>query len=95
MENFVRAWDLPTPLILIPTAYPQLTNARIEAMGKVKAVIFGNHGIRASVRAMQEVFAQIRKDGGIQNVDADIAPVEEIFRLQEMARVHALEEKYT
>lgn len=95
VENFVRAWDLPTPLILIPTAYPQLTNARIEAMGKVKAVIFGNHGIRASVRAMQEVFAQIRKDGGIQNVDADIAPVEEIFRLQEMARVHALEEKYT
>ena len=34
---------------------------------------------------MQQAFAQIISDGGIQNVASAIAPLEEIFRLQNMA----------
>jgi phosphoenolpyruvate phosphomutase len=94
VESFVRAWDLPVPVVLIPTAYPQLTNAKIEELGKVKIVIFGNHAIRACVTAMQEVFARIRGDGGIQNLGSDIVPVTEIFRLQGMARIQELEKRY-
>ena len=43
---------------------------------------------------MQNVFARIRADGGIQNVDKDIVPVEEIFRLQDMDRVKADERRF-
>ncbi len=94
VESFVRAWTGRAPLVLVPTAYPDLTVERIKALGKVKMVIYGNHAIRAAVTAMQRVFARIRAEGGIQGVNKDIVPVEEIFRLQRMDEVKADEEKY-
>jgi phosphoenolpyruvate phosphomutase len=94
VESFVWAWNGRAPLVLVPTAYPDLTVERIKALGKVKMVIYGNHAIRAAVTAMQRVFARIRADGGIQNVNQEIVSVEEIFRLQRMDQVKADEEKY-
>lgn len=94
VESFVRAWTGRAPLVLVPTAYPDLTVARIKALGKVKMAIYGNHAIRAAVTGMQRVFARILSDGGIQNADKEIASVEEIFRLQRMDQVKADEKKY-
>ena len=94
VESFVRAWNGRAPLVLVPTAYPDLTVERIKALDKVKMVIYGNHAIRAAVTAMQRVFARIRADGGIQNVNQEIVSVEEIFRLQRMDQVKADEKKY-
>jgi phosphonopyruvate hydrolase len=94
VESFVRAWTGQAPLVLVPTAYPDLTVERIKALGKVRMVIYGNHAIRAAVTAMQRVFARILADGGIQNADKEIVSVGEIFRLQRMDQVKADEEKY-
>jgi phosphoenolpyruvate phosphomutase len=94
VEGFVRAWSGKAPIVLVPTAYPALNAARIKALGKVRMVIYGNHAIRAAVTAMQDVFARIRRDGGIHNVDKDIVTVEEIFRLQGMDRMKADETKF-
>jgi phosphoenolpyruvate phosphomutase len=94
IESFVQAWTGRAPLVLVPTAYPDLTVERIRALGKVKMVIYGNHAIRAAVTAMQRVFARIRAEGGIQTINKEIVSVEEIFRLQRMDQVKADEEKY-
>ena len=92
--EFVRAWKGPVPLVLVPTAYPQLTERDIAALGKVGLVIYGNHAIRAAVGAMQSVFAQIRRDGGISQVDATLPTVKEIIELQGDAHMRSLEEKF-
>jgi phosphoenolpyruvate phosphomutase len=94
VEGFVRSWNGRAPLVLVPTAYPDLTVERIRALGKVKMVIYGNHAIREAVTAMQKVFARILADGGIQAVNKEIVSVEEIFRLQRMDQVKADEGKY-
>lgn len=94
VESFVRAWQGTAPIVLVPTAYPQLNAARIEALGKVKMVIYGNHALRAAVTAMQDTFARIRADGGIHNVHKDLVSVEEIFRLQKMDRVKTDEQRF-
>ena len=94
IESFVRAWKGRVPLVLVPTSYPELTVARIEALGKVGMVIYGNHAIRAAVTAMKAIFGRIRADGGIHRVHEDIVPVEEIFRLQSMEQLQAAEKKY-
>ncbi len=57
-------------------------------------LIYGNHGIRAAVTAMQQVFAQIIADGGIEKVNNEIVSVEEIFRLQNMADVKKKEARF-
>lgn len=92
--DFARAWSGKIPLVLVPTAYPQLTEADIQALGNVGIVIYGNHAIRAAVGAMRQVFAQIRRDGGIQHVDASLPTVKDIILLQGDARMRELEAKF-
>ncbi len=92
--SFVQAWTGNVPLVLVPTAYPQLTEADIASLGKVGVVIYGNHAIRAAVGAMQAVFAKIRQDGGIQNVDADLPSVKTIIGLQGDAYMRQVEARF-
>jgi phosphoenolpyruvate phosphomutase len=94
IEHFVKAWSGKLPIVIVPTAYPQLNEARIRALGKIAMVIYGNHAIRAAVTAMADVFARIIADGGIHKVDEDIVPVDEIFRLQRMDQIEAAERKF-
>lgn len=94
IESFVRAWSGRVPLVIVPTSYPEMNAERIAALGKIRMVIYGNHAIRAAVTAMQDVFARIRADGGIHNVDKDIVPVGEIFRLQGMDAIKRQEERF-
>jgi phosphoenolpyruvate phosphomutase len=94
IEGFVKAWDGKVPLALVPTAYPQMTVARVRALNKVGLLIWGNHAVRASVRAMRDTFARIRKEGGIEGVEAGIASVEDVFELQGMGRVKDDEKRF-
>lgn len=91
---FVRAWRGKVPLVVIPTAYPDLTEAMIADLKKVGIVIYGNHCIRAIVTALEDVFSQIRKDGGIQHVHKRIVSVERIFELQKVGEMKAAEKKF-
>jgi 2-methylisocitrate lyase-like PEP mutase family enzyme len=81
-------------LVLVPTAYPQLSFGDIAALGKVGLVICGNHAIRAAVAAMQDVFRRILAEGGIAGVEKDIASVADVFALQGDARMREIEKKY-
>jgi phosphonopyruvate hydrolase len=91
---FCKAWPGHVPLVLVPTAYPQLSFADIAALGKVGLVICGNHAIRAAIAAMQDVFRRILADGGIAGVEKDIASVADVFALQGDAHMRELEKKF-
>jgi len=94
IEAFVKAWDGSAPIALVPTAYPQMTVARVKALNKVGLLIWGNHAIRASVAAMRTTFARIRREGGIHGVESSIATVEDVFDLQGMAKVKDDEKRF-
>lgn len=94
IEAFARAWDGKVPLAIVPTAYPQMTVARVRELGKIGLLIWGNHAIRAAVGAMRTTFAQIRKDGGIHGVEGKIASVDDVFDLQGMKAVKENEKRF-
>jgi phosphoenolpyruvate phosphomutase len=91
---FSAQWKGRAPIVIVPTAYPDLTEARIRDTGNIRMVIYGNHAIRAAVTQMQRVFARIRADGGIHNVNRDIVSVETIFDLQQVAASKAAEKEF-
>jgi len=91
---FTGRWPGTVPLVIVPTAYPQLTEAKVKALGKIAVVIYANHAVRAAAQAMRETFAAIRRDGGIHEVDRRIASVEDIFELQRVAAMKAAEKRY-
>ncbi|MBN9673699.1 isocitrate lyase/phosphoenolpyruvate mutase family protein [Labrenzia aggregata] len=94
IESFVSNWRGAIPIVIVPTAYPQMTEARAKSLKKIGILIYGNHAVRAAVTGMQNVLAQIIRDGGIQNANETIVPVSEIFRLQNMDRVKKNEKRF-
>ncbi|MGE3943420.1 MAG: phosphonopyruvate hydrolase [Alphaproteobacteria bacterium] len=91
---FAHAWKGKIPLVLVPTAYPDLTEAKAKALGKIGIMIYANHAVRAAVTAMRDIFAAIRRDGGIHEIDKRIAAVEEIFDLQRVPAMKKAEKRY-
>jgi phosphoenolpyruvate phosphomutase len=91
---FSQRWQGPIPLVIVPTAYPDLIEAKIRELGNIAIVIYANQAIRAAVSAMRKVFAEIRRDGGIHRVDRQIASVEEIFDLQRVGAMKDAEKRY-
>jgi len=94
IEAFVAAWDCAAPIVIVPTSYPQLDEARIAEIGKIGMVIYGNHAIRASVKGMRDAFRAIAAAGGAAGVADTIASVDDIFVLQEMDRITADERRF-
>ncbi|MCL7997990.1 phosphonopyruvate hydrolase [Brucella sp. 21LCYQ03] len=94
IESFIRAWNGQIPIVIVPTAYPDMNEDRIQQLEKVAIVIYGNHAIRASVTAMQTIFSRIIRDRGIHEVNKDIISVEEVFRLQRMEDIKVAEKTF-
>ena len=80
--EFINNWDLDVPLVLVPTNYPSLKEKDIEALGKVKLVIYANHGLRAAIKGMETILAKIKGNGGIDGLDDLIDPVSHVFEIQ-------------
>ena len=92
--GFTERWSGVLPLVIVPTAYPELTEDRVRGLGKIAIVIYANHAVRAAVAAMRTVFRTIRRDGGIHTVEPTIASVEDVFELQRVTAMKAAEKKY-
>jgi phosphoenolpyruvate phosphomutase len=81
--EFARRWQHRTPLAIIPTTYPAITQEQIRDAG-VKVVIYANHAIRAAVRAMDQTLARIAEMKSTSGVEGEIAAMNELFDLQGM-----------
>jgi len=92
--EFVNHWDIDAPLVLTPTIYSSLREQEIKELKKVKMVIYANHGMRAAIKAMETVFAKIRKDGGIYDIEEFLVPVNHVFGLQGVPRMKENENKF-
>jgi phosphoenolpyruvate phosphomutase len=78
----VKRWSGKAPVTLVPTNYPELDEPAMEALGKVKMVIYGNQTLRAAVKAVEDVLQEIRRSRGARTSDSSIASVNHVFSLQ-------------
>jgi phosphoenolpyruvate phosphomutase len=60
----------------------------------VSVVIWANQVLRASIKAMQEMAAKIYGEKSLRNVENEIVPVKEIFRLQNADELKRAEKHY-
>jgi len=92
--SFCKAWKGKVPLVIVPTAYPQLSFKEVGELGKVGLIICGNHAVRAAVAGMRNTFEKILDEGGIAGVESEIASVKDVFELQGDEEMRELERKY-
>jgi phosphoenolpyruvate phosphomutase len=90
---FMNAWGDSGPVVIVPTMYPDVPTERYEALG-VSLVIWANHLLRSSITAMQQTARTIKDERSLRSVERRIAPVAEIFRLQNADELTAAEARY-
>jgi phosphoenolpyruvate phosphomutase len=93
IEQFMKAWNNQGPIVIVPTNYYQTPTKTFEKWG-VSAVIWANHNLRSSIKAMQATSKQIYKEQTLMNVEPEIVTVKEVFRLQNDQELVNAEKKY-
>ena len=91
--SFMKEWQDTCPVVIVPTMYYDTPTSVFEEIG-VSTVIWANHLLRSSIKAMQETAAQIYADQSLTNVENEVVPVKEIFRLQNAAELKNAEKLY-
>jgi len=90
---FVREWNNKCPVVIVPTTYYKTPTSVYEEAG-VSLVIWANHMLRASIKAMQQTAAQIYAEQSIGAIEGQVVSVKEIFRLQGAAELEEAEKVY-
>jgi phosphoenolpyruvate phosphomutase len=93
LRDFAARWDRDTPLVSVPTRYKHTSAGELDELG-YKVVIFANHALRASVKAMQTVLATLRESGTPASADPYIVELDEIYRLVGVERMREQEEAF-
>jgi phosphoenolpyruvate phosphomutase len=91
--TFAREWARRSPLVIVPTRYYSTPTDVFRKAG-ISMVIWANHLVRSAASAMQSVAREIFESQTLVNVEDRIAPVNEIFRLQDADEYTAAERLY-
>jgi phosphoenolpyruvate phosphomutase len=91
--DFMAQWKDTCPVVIVPTMYYNTPVEEFQKCG-VSLVIWANHLLRTSVKAMQQTAAQIYEESSIKSVEGEIVSVKEVFRLQNAAELKEAEKIY-
>ena len=90
---FLDEWGNRAPVVLVPTKYWRTPTEDFRAR-RVSAVIWANHALRASISAMQAAVARIRAAESLIDVEPNVAPLQDVFRLQGDEELQEAEKRY-
>jgi phosphoenolpyruvate phosphomutase len=91
--EFSELWDGDTPLVSVPTLFPEVSFEELEERG-IKLAIYPNQAIRASIKAMQDVLGTILAEQRGKAAEPSIVPLSEVYRIVDVDAVRAAEEAY-
>lgn len=91
--GFAKEWGNRCPLVIVPTMYYSTPTEVFEQAG-ISLVIWANHNVRGAITAMQRVCRTIFTERSVASLEDTIAPVKEVFRLQNADELLAAEERY-
>jgi phosphoenolpyruvate phosphomutase len=91
--SFKQEWGNRCPVVIVPTKY-YATPTEVFRQHGFSIVIWANHLLRASVAAMQKTARTLNEQQHLLSIEDKVAPVSEIFRLQNAAELQEAEERY-
>lgn len=81
--SFMDRWQHRAPVVVVPTTYSAFSVTDARRAG-IAMVIYANQGIRATVKAVRETWANVLAEGSSAGVEPHIASVRDIFELSGM-----------
>jgi len=91
--GFLDEWSNRAPVVVVPTKYWRTPTEDFRAR-RVSVVIWANHVLRASISAMQATAARVRAAESLIDVEPNVAPLHDVFRLQGDEELQEAEKRY-
>ena len=91
--TFMQEWGNRCPVVIVPTKFYTTPSAEFKKH-MISTVIWANHLLRTSILSMQATAKQIFEEQSLINVEDKVAPLQEVFRLQNDAELEAAEKMY-
>lgn len=91
--EFAERWQNRCPVVIVPTSYHS-TPTQVFRKAGISTVIWANHLIRAAIGAMRSVAERIQRDQSLNQVEGEIAGVDELFRLVGNAELQEATRRY-
>ena len=91
--DFKNEWQDRCPVVIVPTMYHATPTSVFRESG-FSVAIWANHLVRAAITSLQQAAAKIFAEESISQIETEIVPVKEIFRLQNAAELQIAEKKY-
>jgi phosphoenolpyruvate phosphomutase len=90
---FMKKWDQRVPIVIVPTKYPSEPLAKFHDAG-ISNFIFANHALRSVITVLQKNLRRLYETRDLMSIEHEIAPVNEVFRLQNVQELKSSEERY-
>ena len=90
---FAGEWNESCPLVIVPTKYYS-TPTDVFSKAGISLVIWANHMIRASIKAMENTSRQIFERESLTGIEDKIAGIDDIFKLQGADELLRAQERY-
>lgn len=90
---FKQEWANRSPVVIVPTKY-YATPTDVFRQHGFSIVIWANHLLRSAVAAMQKTARTLKEQEHLLSIEDKVAPVSEIFRLQNAAELQEAEDRY-
>lgn len=90
---FKQEWGNRCPVVIVPTKY-YATPTDVFRQHGISIVIWANHMLRSAVATMQRTAKTLKEQEHLLSIEDKVAPVSEIFRLQNAAELQEAEDRY-
>jgi phosphoenolpyruvate phosphomutase len=78
--SFAKQWDRKTPLVCVPTIYKDTKVETLHEAG-YKLIIFANHAVRSSIKAMTETLHTLKREMFTGSVEDKVVPLTRVYEL--------------
>jgi phosphoenolpyruvate phosphomutase len=90
---FLDAWANRSPVVLVPTKYWRTPTDEFRARS-VSVVVWANHLLRSAIGAMQDTARRLHAEASLLEIEPQVAPLQEVFRLQGDQELEDAERRY-
>tara|TARA_X000000950_G_scaffold259572_1_gene328065 strand:+ start:8031 stop:9668 length:1638 start_codon:yes stop_codon:yes gene_type:complete len=91
--EFCKKFKKKTPIVVVPTTYPKFNEKEMPKHG-IKLVIYANHVLRSTIKAVSETLKILNKKGELSSIEKHIVPLAKVFDLQGMTTLKDNEKNY-
>ena len=91
--EFCKKFKKKIPIVVVPTTYPNFNEREMSKLG-IKLVIYANHVLRSSIKAVTETLEILNKKKQLSSIENRIVPLKRVFELQGMNILKDNEKRY-